>query len=141
MFTNPSSAAVASPISAVVPMLPVRDVERAAAFYKLLGFEVGNREPKVGKMGWAWLYAPTIDDWRRGPNLMLWNPNEAESKPASTVYYFYVDDLPAFRESLVRASLKPTPIAYPEYLPNGEMELIDPDGHELRFGQRADDTP
>jgi predicted lactoylglutathione lyase len=52
-------------ITSLVPFLPVRDVERSAAFYKLLGFEVGNRVPREGKMGWAWLYMPQAADWRR----------------------------------------------------------------------------
>ena len=60
-----------APLTGLVPMLPVLDVERSAAFYKLLGFAVGNRVPRTGLMQWAWLYAPNVPDWRRGPNLML----------------------------------------------------------------------
>jgi hypothetical protein len=48
------------PVSGLVPMLPVLDVERSAAFYKLLAFAVGNRVPQNGPLHWAWLYAPNV---------------------------------------------------------------------------------
>jgi len=32
-----------APISGLVPMIHVADVERSAAFYRLLGFEIGNQ--------------------------------------------------------------------------------------------------
>ena len=60
-----------NPITGIVSMIHVSDVERSAAFYRLLGFEIGNRVPKTGPPQWAWLYAPGAPDWRRGPNLML----------------------------------------------------------------------
>jgi catechol 2,3-dioxygenase-like lactoylglutathione lyase family enzyme len=50
------------PVSGLVPMLPVLDVERSVAFYKLLGFAVGNRLPRNGPMHWAWLYAPNVPE-------------------------------------------------------------------------------
>ena len=59
------------PVTGLVPMIPVWDMERALEFYKLLGFAVGNRVPRHGAINWAWLYAPNAPDWRRGPNLML----------------------------------------------------------------------
>jgi hypothetical protein len=43
------------PISGLVPMIHVADVERAAAFYQMLGFEIGNFVPREGPMHWAWL--------------------------------------------------------------------------------------
>ena len=59
------------PVTGLVPMISVQDVERSVEFYKLLGFAVGNRVPRQGRMNWAWLYAPNAPDWRRGPNVML----------------------------------------------------------------------
>ena len=37
-----------APISGLVPMIHVADVERSAAFYRLLGFEIGNAVPRGG---------------------------------------------------------------------------------------------
>jgi hypothetical protein len=72
---------------------------------------------------------------------MLWNPGDPPTEGVAPVYYFYVDDLAALRESIIRAGLTPGAIVYPEYLPKGEMELFDPDGHQLKFAQRDEETP
>ncbi|MCU1258136.1 MAG: hypothetical protein JWO80_1021 [Bryobacterales bacterium] len=58
------------PVSGLVPMLAVLDVERSVAFYKLLGFAVGNRLPRDGPMHWAWLYAPNVPDYLDATNLV-----------------------------------------------------------------------
>jgi len=61
-----------APIRGLVPMIHVADVERSVAFYRHLGFEVGNSVPPENeRKEWAWLYAPGVPDWKRGPNLML----------------------------------------------------------------------
>ena len=123
-------------------MVPVQDVERSAAFYKLLGFEVGNRVPRNGTIHWAWLYAPNIPNWRRGPNLML-TRSDGVIEPAAQkiLFYLYAIDLVALREELVRAGQNPGPIEYPDHLPKGELELHDPDGYCLMIAQKTDDTP
>ncbi|MGH9628141.1 MAG: hypothetical protein ACRD7E_07345 [Bryobacteraceae bacterium] len=130
------------PVSGLVPMLLVVDVERSVSFYNLLGFAVGNRVPRDGPMHWAWLYAPNVPDWRRGPNLML-TRSESPIDPsgASVVLYLYATNLVTLREELVRAGQSPGPIRYPDYLPKGELELIDPDRHCLMIAQSASDTP
>ena len=123
-------------------MLPVRDVERSVGFYSLLGFAVGNRVPPEGRMHWVWLYAPTVRDWRRGPNLMLSRSERAiDTGGPSTLLYLYATNLVALREELVRAGQAPGPIGYPDYLPKGEFEITDPDGHRLMIAQSASDTP
>lgn len=95
------------PVSGLVPMLAVLDVERSVAFYKLLGFAVGNRLPRDGPMHWAWLYAPNVPDWRRRPNLML-TRSDCVIEPAAQRILFYLDatNLVALREELVRAEQK-----------------------------------
>jgi hypothetical protein len=73
------------PISGLVPMIHVADVERAVGFYRLLGFEIGNRVPASGQMICAWLYSPNAPDWKRGANLMIARGVEAgEIKNRST---------------------------------------------------------
>ena len=131
-----------APVSGLVPMLPVLDVERSVGFYNLLGFAVGNRVPRNGPMHWAWLYAPNVPDWRRGPNLML-TRTECPIDPAEPkiLLYLYATNLVTLREQLVRAGQSPGPIRYPDYLPKGELRLVDPDGHCLMIAQSASDTP
>ena len=53
--TNNSSVEAGSPISGLVPMIHVAHVERSIEFYRLLGFEVGNKVPPTGPLHWAWL--------------------------------------------------------------------------------------
>jgi catechol 2,3-dioxygenase-like lactoylglutathione lyase family enzyme len=129
-------------ITGLVPFLPVRDVERSAAFYQLLGFEVGNRVPREGKMGWAWLYIPQAADWRRGANLMLsCSDREGELANRGTLYYHYATNLVLLREKLIAAGHQPGAITYPDYLPKGECRILDPDGHTLMLAQSDADTP
>jgi hypothetical protein len=131
-----------APVTGLVPMIPVKDVGRSAAFYKLLGFAVGNRQPREGPMHWAWLYAPNVPDWRRGPNLMLTRSDRAIEPAAQRIlFYLYATNLVAMREELLGAGQSPGPIRYPDYLPKGELELRDPDGHCLMIAQNHDDTP
>ena len=129
-------------ITGLVPFLPVRNVEHSAAFYKLLGFEVGNRVPREGTMGWAWLYMPQAADWRRGANLMLsCSDRGGELANPGTLYYLYAANLVSLREKLIAAGFKPGVITYPFYLPKGECEIKDPDGHRLMLAQSDTDTP
>jgi len=37
--------------------------------------------------------------------------------------------------------LSPSEISYPDYLPDGELKIHDPDGHTLMIAQSAADTP
>ncbi len=123
-------------------MLHVADVERSAAFYRLLGFEVGNLVPRSGPMHWAWLYAPQAADWKRGPNLMLGSSEcPIDTKAQAFLFYLYATDLVALREELIAKGVKPGPITFPDYLPKGEFRLQDPDGYSLMIAQSAPDTP
>jgi catechol 2,3-dioxygenase-like lactoylglutathione lyase family enzyme len=129
-------------ITGIVAMIHVSDVERSAAFYRLLGFEIGNRVPREGRPHWAWLYAPAAPDWRRGPNLMLTRTGRPLQPEAQDVlFYFYATDLVAVREKLLREGVKAGEITYPDYLPKGEFQLLDPDGYCLMIAQSSDDTP
>ncbi|HUS18471.1 MAG TPA: VOC family protein [Terriglobales bacterium] len=130
------------PITALVPMVHVADVERSVAFYQLLGFEVGNRVPPTGPMGWCWLYQPHAPDWKRGANLMLSRSEcPIDAKVQSFLVYLYAEDLAALRTELLAHGLKPSEITFPIYLPEGEFQLSDPDGFCLMIAQSAPDTP
>lgn len=130
------------PIGGLVPMVHVRDMDRAVTFYRLLGFEIGNYVPREGPMTWVWLYAPKAPDWKRGPNLMLTKSSRAIDPSAQDVlFYLYAEDLPALRARLLAAGVAPGEIAYPEYLPDGEFRLADPDGYTLMIAQSGPATP
>jgi catechol 2,3-dioxygenase-like lactoylglutathione lyase family enzyme len=132
----------AAPISGLVPMIHVADVERSAGFYRRLGFEIGNRVPRSGPMQWAWLYAPKAADWKRGPNLMLARSSRPVDAAAQDVlFYLYAADLEALRRALLAEGVGVSEITYPEYLPNGECCVEDPDGYTLMIAQSAADTP
>lgn len=130
------------PVGALVPMVHVREIDRSVAFYRLLGFEIGNYVPPEGPMTWVWLYAPKAPDWKDGPNLMLTQSARAIDADAQDVlFYLYAADLPALREGLLAAGVPAGEIDYPEYLPAGEFRLTDPDGYTLMIAQAGPDTP
>lgn len=140
--TETRPAAESAPISGLVPMIQVADVERSAAFYRLLGFEIGNYVPRAGPMHWAWLYAPKAADWKRGPNLMVTRsacPVDAGAQ--AVLFYLYAADLKSLRNALLAKGIPAGEISYPDYLPNGEFRVQDPDGYTLMIAQAAADTP
>jgi len=123
-------------------MIHVEDVERSATFYRLLGFEVGNFVPPSGPMHWAWLYAPKAADWKRGPNLMVTRSERAIDRDAQEVlFYLYANDLQAVRTLLLANGVAAGEITHPEYLPEGEFRVEDPDGYTLMIAQSAAGTP
>lgn len=131
----------AAPVRGLVPMIQVAEVERSARFYRLLGFEVGNREPKDGRMQWAWLYQPHAPDWKTGANLMLTRSESIKAAPEEVLFYLYAPNLVALREQLIAQGLRPGEIGYPFYLPKGEFQVSDPDGYCLMIAQAAEGTP
>ena len=131
-----------APISGLVPMLHVAEVERSAEFYRLLGLEIGNRVPAAGAMHWAWLYAPKAADWKRGPNLMLTrSAGPIDAGAQEVLFYLYAADLKALRSMLLAKGIVAGEISYPDYLPDGECRVQDPDGYTLMIAQSAADTP
>jgi len=131
-----------APISGLVPMIHVADVERSAEFYRLLGFEIGNYVPPAGPMHWAWLYAPKVADWKRGPNVMLTrSAGPIEAGAQEVLFYLYAADLKGLRSGLLAKGVSAGEISYPDYLPHGEFRVQDPDGYTLMIAQSAADTP
>ena len=140
--TEDAAATETAPITGCVPMLRVADIERSLLFYRLLGFEVGNFVPPTGPKEWAWMYAPKVADWKRGPNLMLTSGECAIDAGAQQVlFYLYATDLKLLHSALLAAGVGVSEISYPEYLPAGEFQTQDPDGYTLMIAQSAADTP
>jgi len=142
MATDLPFARDAAPISGLVPMIHVADIDRSAAFYGLLGFSIGNRKPRHGPMHWAWLYAPAAPEWRRGPNLMIARTSRPLNPDAQDVlFYLYAADLPAVHAVLVAHGIAAGAICYPDYLPQGEFGVKDPDGYTVMIAQAGPETP
>ena len=142
-MTGASASPTETPtISGLVPMVHVLDMERSVAFYRLLGFEIGNYVPREGPMHWCWLYAPKAPDWKRGPNLMLTrSPCAIDVEAQEVLFYLYAADLPGLRERLLAAGISAGVISYPDYLPEGEFRVADPDGYTLMIAQAGESTP
>jgi catechol 2,3-dioxygenase-like lactoylglutathione lyase family enzyme len=134
-----------APVSSVVAMIRVADVMRSAKFYGYLGFEIGNAEPReCPPFHWAWLYQPKAPNWKTGANLMLVSgevPGTAESKAKTVLFYLYAQNLKGLRQELLANGLSASEISYPEYLPEGEFRLQDPDGYTLMIAQSGKETP
>jgi len=138
----PSQASKVAPLTGLVPMIHVADPERSIAFYQLLGFDVGNRVPSVGPPHWAWLFQPTVANWKHGPNLMIARSDCAiEAKAQEVLFYLYATDLVEVRDHLIAKGVKVSEISHPEYLPEGEFRTEDPDGYCLMVAQSGKDTP
>lgn len=138
----PSQGSKAALVTGLVPMIHVADPERSIAFYRLLGFEVGNKVPPVGPPHWAWLYQPAAANWKQGANLMV-TRSECAINPETqdVLFYLYATDLVALRNFLLAAGVKVSEISHPEYLPAGEFRMADPDGYCLMVAQSGKDTP
>lgn len=126
-------------LTALIPMLSVRDLQRSIAFYRdRLGFHVintfGDPSPK-----WCMLGRDAI-------KLMLNEPPAAETDALSPqakdfqVYYFYPEDVIALHEAWARDGLPVTDLRVTGYGMK-EFELRDPDNYWLWFGQETADPP
>lgn len=115
-------------------MVSVADVERSIAFYQHLGFEIGNTFACEGetKPSWAWLQSGDA-------SLMLSAAIEPIAAKHTVLFYVYTEDVAAARTSLIEADLSPGQIATPFYAPQGEFELIDPDGYVIMVTHTGDD--
>lgn len=111
----------------LVPMVFVADVERSIAFYKHLGFEVGNTFTEQGatRPTWAWLQCGEAQ-------LMLAKASHAILADQQTVlFYLYTDNVATAHAALAEVGLEPGEISKPFYAPRGEFEVKDPDGYTL----------
>jgi catechol 2,3-dioxygenase-like lactoylglutathione lyase family enzyme len=126
-----SIAETAKPrVNGLVPMAHVADVQRSADFYKLLGMEMGGRlKNPAGRLQWAWLACQQAQ-------LMVTQASETVvPQQQAVLFYLYSPDLVAVRDHLLAHGVKVSKISYPDYMPKGEIRVIDPDGYCLLIGQ------
>jgi hypothetical protein len=51
------------------------------------------------------------------------------------LFYLYAQDVAAYRDQLLKKGVKVSELSYPEYGPDGEFGMSDPDGYCLLVGQ------
>lgn len=106
------------------------DVRRSVDFYKLLGMELrGTLKTSSGEMQWAHIGCEQAE-------LMFARSGEpVVPSQQAVLFYRYSLNLVALREHLISAGVGVSPITYPNYMPNGEVRVEDPDGYVLLIGQ------
>ena len=121
-------------------MMICRDVQKSIAFYtEILEFEIRDRMDDVGRTGWAHLERP-------GAKLMLASPSYIpEPKPVNgrlseVSFYFYTRDVVGLHDHIEDAGYPVSDYAVRFYRMK-EIEVVDPDGHVLIFGQDTDEPP
>lgn len=132
--------AAVSKLKDLVPILLCDDVPTSVAFYtKVLGFEVVNEMPDVGRSGFASIR-------QGGVQLMLASPSheptpvKVEGRFPQAIHYFYPEDVVALRERVVAAGHEASPLRVAFYGMK-EFDVVDPSGHVLWFGQETDEEP
>ena len=114
-------------LAALVPMMPVTDMNRSMAFFQTLGFAIGNSYSDEDGLNWAWLHCGSAQ-------LML---NRAASpiqaSHTSSTLWLYCDDLEGTHARLAKEGLEVGEISYPFYNPRGEFHVHDPDGYAVFF--------
>ena len=124
-------------LNALTPMLLCQDVPGCLAFYtEALGFTISNQLEDVGKSGWASLR-------RDGVTLMIASPDYTPSaipidgRHTQAIHYFYCDDVEAIRTAVLAAGYDAGEPRLTFYK-HKEIDLVDPEGHMLTFGQAMD---
>jgi catechol 2,3-dioxygenase-like lactoylglutathione lyase family enzyme len=108
------------------PMFRVRDVDRSILFYEQLGFWLVDSEGSPP--GWARLHCTD------GAIMLLADlPFDVVVAASRQMFslVMYVSDLPALCEQLREKGMTVPDIAYPAYMPSGQIGLTDPDGYAV----------
>lgn len=107
----------------------VLDLDRSIAFYGRLGFTVVGDWEHEGERVWAQLQSQEA-------RLMISLASEPIDEDAQAVlFYCYTDDVSRLRNHLLDEGLSVPDITHPDYMPHGELRLVDPDGYILLIGQ------
>ena len=107
------------------PLLHVKSIEDSILFYALLGFETVDRTGERGRLGWARMHC------EGGAVMFLRAEEPRPARKREVLFAMYTPDLPAFRDLLLAGGIAAPPIAYPEYMPSGTIEIADPDGYVI----------
>jgi catechol 2,3-dioxygenase-like lactoylglutathione lyase family enzyme len=113
-------------VRAFVPLLKVADMQGSIDFYEKLGFAVSNSfGPKGGQPQWASLTAGSVE-------VMLgWSARSTRANLDE--FYLYCADVEQMHANVRELGLSPTSIRRPAFNPNGEFDVIDPDGRVVHI--------
>ena len=116
-----------------MPVIDVRDVEAAEAFWIRAGFASHG----------TWGEPPTFAIVQRGAATLALSPMAAEVPPRNGWWaaYVYVEDVAALHAEFRAEGLEPGPIRTPEHYGCRDFDLIDPDGNRVAFGQALCPAP
>jgi hypothetical protein len=56
-----------------------------------------------------------------------------DASTQTLILYLYTPDLKSLREQLLASGVKVPPINYPEYMPSGKINILDPDGYKIEI--------
>lgn len=127
-------------ITELVPMMICNDVQATIKFYQeVLGFEVRDRMDDVGTSGWASLERGAVSLMLASPSYIP-APKPTEGQLSEVLFYFYTDDVVGLRNHIVECGYQVSDFAVRFYQMK-EIELTDPEGHVLIFGQDTDEPP
>jgi hypothetical protein len=119
-----------SRVQAAVPVLYVRSIESAQAFYGLFGY----RQAQAGGDGDArWSYLQCGEHTL----LLVCVQPLLITTELPLLIYLYVTDLGEVREQLAEAGRDYELAGYPDHAPGGELRATDPDGNVVLVGQRT----
>lgn len=132
---------MASPsITELVPMMICKDVQATIKFYQdILGFEISERMDDVGTSGWASLERGTVRLMLASPSYIP-APKPVQGQLSEVLFYFYTEDVVELRKHIVQQGYPVGDFAVRFYQMK-EIELTDPEGHVLIFGQDTDEPP
>jgi uncharacterized glyoxalase superfamily protein PhnB len=132
------SAAQATSIRHLWPLLAVRDINRSVDFYQnKLGFSVAGRAEADGRLFWCRVE-------RGGASIMLQQADDedgpAESWGRGVTLYFVCDDADAMHAELVSLGVQVQPVSVAEY---GMKQLFvpEPDGYAICFESSTERLP
>jgi hypothetical protein len=106
------------------PLLQVAELEKSIPFYERLGFTTMDTD-RGKPLGWARLHC------EGGAVMFLRAERPVDASVQDVMLCMYTPDLAGLREHLLASGVGVPPIIYPEYMPSGEFDIIDPDGYHI----------
>ena len=122
-------------------MLICNDVQSSIRFYvDVLGFRVVGRMDDVGNSGWASLESGSTSLMLTSPSYYP-PPKRRGSNPLTdTLQYFYTDDVLSLKHRIESKGVRVSDCVV-RFYGMKEIEVHDPDGRILIFGQDTDESP
>ena len=128
-------------ISDLVPMLVCNDVKQSYDFYtNMLGFEGVDFDPSIGLTGFATIEFGSIRLMLTSPSYYQ-APSAQDGKPLTdTIYYYYTDDVIGLKRQFDDRGIETSDLKV-RFYGLKELEIQDPDGRLLIFGEDTDEPP